>query len=167
MCQYVKHYSIDITGGTTSLTIPKLKNMEECLVSPHWLVTTRITPSFPFSKTKLATSFLNLTQIYHTRTAWGYQFKGLHHFYFFINALSSVFFKTLFCLICRDRATTAMLFIYIPLIPVMATVAMRKKVVSIGQFSPSFYLQSLQIFLFVRSNPEQLYVLIALKIREK
>ena len=30
------------------------KNMEEGLVSPHWLVTTRITPSFPFSKTNLA-----------------------------------------------------------------------------------------------------------------
>ena len=52
-------------------------------------------------------------------------------------------------------------------IPVMAAVAMRKKVVSIGHFSPSFYLQSLQLFLFVRSNQEQLYVLIALKIREK
>ena len=45
-----------MTGGTTSLTIPKLKNMEEGLVSPHWLVTTRITPSFPFSKTNLQTS---------------------------------------------------------------------------------------------------------------
>ena len=43
-------------GGTISLTIPKLKNMEEGLVSPHWLVTTRITPSFPFSKTNLQTS---------------------------------------------------------------------------------------------------------------
>jgi len=52
-------------------------------------------------------------------------------------------------------------------VPVMAAVAVRKKVVSIGHFSPSFYLQSLQLFLFVRSNQEQLYVLIALKIREK
>ena len=52
-------------------------------------------------------------------------------------------------------------------IPVMAAIAMRKKVVSIGHFPLSFCLQSLQIFLFVRINPEQLYVLIALKIREK
>ena len=43
-----------MTGGTTSLTIPKLKNMEESLVSPHWLVTTCITPSFSSSKTNLA-----------------------------------------------------------------------------------------------------------------
>ena len=50
-------------------------------------------------------------------------------------------------------------------IPVMTAVAVRKKVVGIGHFSPSFYLQS--IFLFVRSNQEQFYVLIALKIREK
>ena len=49
-------------GGTISLTIPKLKDMEEGLVSPHWLVTTRITPSFPFSKTNLQTSILSLTQ---------------------------------------------------------------------------------------------------------
>ena len=42
-------------GGTISLTIPKLKkNEEEGLVSPHWLVTTRISPSFPFSKTNIA-----------------------------------------------------------------------------------------------------------------
>ena len=41
-------------GGTISLTIPKVKTMEEGLVSPHWLVTTRITLSFPFSKTNLA-----------------------------------------------------------------------------------------------------------------
>ena len=40
-------------GGTISLTIPKLLNMEEGLVSPHWLVTTRITPSFPFSQTMM------------------------------------------------------------------------------------------------------------------
>ena len=52
-------------------------------------------------------------------------------------------------------------------VPVMATVAVRKKVVSIGHFSPSFCFQSLKPFLFVRSNQEQLYVLIALKIREK
>ena len=51
-------------------------------------------------------------------------------------------------------------------LPVMAAVAVRKKVVSIGHFSPSFYFQSLQFFLFARSNQEQLYVLIALKIRE-
>ena len=51
--------------------------------------------------------------------------------------------------------------------PVMAAIAVRKKVVSIGHFSPSFYIQSLQISLFVRSNQAQLYVLIALKIREK
>ena len=35
-----------MTGGIISLTIPTLRNMEEGLVSPHWLVTTRITPSF-------------------------------------------------------------------------------------------------------------------------
>ena len=40
-------------GGTISLPIPKLKNMEEGLVSLHWLVSTCITPSFPFSKTTL------------------------------------------------------------------------------------------------------------------
>ena len=50
-------------------------------------------------------------------------------------------------------------------IPVMAAVAVRKKVVSIGHFSPSFYLQTLHFFLFVVSNQEQLYVLIAEKIR--
>ena len=38
----------------------------------------------------------------------------------------------------------------------MAAVAVRKKVVSIGHFSPSSCLPSLQIFLFVRSNQEQL-----------
>ena len=52
-------------------------------------------------------------------------------------------------------------------VPVMAAIAVRKKVVSIGHFSPSFCLQSLQRFLFVRSNQVQLYVLIVLKIREK
>ena len=51
-------------------------------------------------------------------------------------------------------------------LPVMAAVAVRKKVVSIGHFLPSFCLQSLQ-FLFVKSNQKQLYVLIALKIIEK
>ena len=50
-------------------------------------------------------------------------------------------------------------------IPVMAAIAVRKKVVSIGHFSSSFCLQSLQFSLFVQSNQE--YVLIALKIREK
>ena len=53
------------------------------------------------------------------------------------------------------------------IVPVMAAVAVRKKVVSIGYFSPSFLFLSLQFFLFVRSNQEQLYVLVALKIREK
>ena len=43
-----------IKGGTISLTIPTLKNTEEGLVSPHWLVTSRITPSFPSNKTNLA-----------------------------------------------------------------------------------------------------------------
>ena len=52
-------------------------------------------------------------------------------------------------------------------IPVMAAVAVRKKVVSIGHFSPSFYLQSLQFFLFIRLNQELLYESIALKIRKK
>ena len=52
-------------------------------------------------------------------------------------------------------------------VPVMAAVALRKKVVSIGHFSTSFCLQSLQFFFSIRSNQEQLYVLIALKIRKK
>ena len=53
-------------------------------------------------------------------------------------------------------------------LPVMAAVAVRKKVVSIGHFLPCFWLQSPKFFLFsVRSNQKQLYVLIALKIREK
>ena len=52
------------------------------------------------------------------------------------------------------------------LVPVMAAVAVRKKVVSIGHFSPSFYLQSLQFFLFIRLNQELLYESIALKIRK-
>ena len=47
-----------MTSGTISLTIPKLKNMEEGLVSLHWLVTTCITPSFPFSTTKIIYSRL-------------------------------------------------------------------------------------------------------------
>ena len=46
----------------------------------------------------------------------------------------------------------------------MAAVAVRKKVVSVGHFSPSFCFQSLQIFLFVILNQKQL---IALKIRKK
>ena len=37
-------------------------------------------------------------------------------------------------------------------VPVMVAVAMRKKVVSIGLFSPGFCFQSLQFLLFVRSN---------------
>ena len=53
-----------------------------------------------------------------------------------------------------------------PQIPVMAAVAVRKKVVSIGHFSSSFCFQSLQIFLLVRSNQEHLHVLVALFIRE-
>ena len=52
-------------------------------------------------------------------------------------------------------------------IPAMAAIAVRKKVISIGHFFPCFRFQSLQIFLFVRSNQEQLYVLNALKIRGK
>jgi len=44
------------------------------------------------------------------------------------------------------------------LIPVMAAVVVRQKVVSIGHFLPSFCLESLQFFLFVR------FVLIALII---
>ena len=49
--------------------------------------------------------------------------------------------------------------VYYNEIPVMAAIAVRKKVVSIGHFSP--------IFLFVRSNQEQFYVLISLKIGRK
>ena len=48
----------------------------------------------------------------------------------------------------------------------MAAIAVRKKVISIGHFSPCFRLQSQQTFLFVRLNQEQLYVLNVLKIRE-
>ena len=44
-------------------------------------------------------------------------------------------------------------------ITVMAAIAVRKKVINIGHFSPCFRLQSLQIFLFVRLNQKQLYVL--------
>ena len=51
-------------------------------------------------------------------------------------------------------------------IPVMAAVVVMKKVLSIGRFSPSVYLQSLHFF-FVWSNQQQLYVSIALKICEK
>ena len=51
------------------------------------------------------------------------------------------------------------------ILPVMAAVAVRKKVVSVVHFSPNFCLQSLQFILFVRSN--QVLVLVALKIREK
>ena len=47
----------------------------------------------------------------------------------------------------------------------MAAVAVRKKVVSIGHFSLLFSV--MESFLFIRSNQKQLYVLIALKIREK
>ena len=63
-------------------------------------------------------------------------------------------------LVTRNRLTAAIM-------PIMAAIAERKKVVSIGHSPPSFCLQSLQIFLFVRLNQEQLYVLKALKIRAK
>ena len=49
-----------MTSGTISLTIPKLRNMEEGLVSPQSLVTTCITPSFPSSKTNLANFHFDL-----------------------------------------------------------------------------------------------------------
>ena len=52
-------------------------------------------------------------------------------------------------------------------LPVMSAIGVRKKVVSIGYFSPSFRLQSLQFFLVVRLNGKLLYVLNALKIKEK
>ena len=39
-------------------------------------------------------------------------------------------------------------------ISVMAAVAVRKKVVSIGHFLPRFYLQSIQIFVFIRLNQD-------------
>ena len=48
----------------------------------------------------------------------------------------------------------------------MAAIAVKKKVISMDHFSPSFHLQSLQIFLFVRSNQKQSYILNALKIRK-
>ena len=76
----------------------------------------------------------------------------------------------------RLRLVYTALFLFLPdynlkrqlgWLPVIAAVAVRKKVVSIGHFSPNFCFQSLQIFLFVRSNQGQLYVLMALKIREK
>ena len=41
----------------------------------------------------------------------------------------------------------------------MAAIAVRKKVISIGHFSPCFRPQSLQFFLFVRLNQELLYEL--------
>lgn len=41
----IKIILILMTSGTMSFIIPKLKNMEEGLLSPHWPVTTRITPS--------------------------------------------------------------------------------------------------------------------------
>ena len=40
----------------------------------------------------------------------------------------------------------------------MVAVAVRKKVVSIDHFLPSLCLQTLQYFLFIRSNQEQLYI---------
>ena len=52
-------------------------------------------------------------------------------------------------------------------ISVMAAIAVRKNVISIGHFSPWFHLQSLQIFSFVKINQEQLYVLNALKNQRK
>ena len=52
-------------------------------------------------------------------------------------------------------------------IPVMAAIAVRKKVISVGHFSLYFHLQSLQISLFVRLNQEQFYIFNALETREK
>ena len=49
----VSSYQNYMTSGTISLTIPKLRNMAYGR-RPHWLVTTCITTSFPFSKTDLA-----------------------------------------------------------------------------------------------------------------
>ena len=49
------------------------------------------------------------------------------------------------------------IFFYKSVLPVMAAIAVRKKVISIGHFSPSFCFQSLQMFLFVKSNQAQLY----------
>ena len=43
---------------------------------------------------------------------------------------------------------------------------MRKKVVSIGHFLPKLFSSVTAIFSFVKSDQEQLHVLIALKIRE-
>ena len=57
--------------------------------------------------------------------------------------------------------------LYMLYIPVMAAVAVRKKVVSIGHFSPSFCFQLLQILLFVRLIQEQLSISNALKIRKE
>ena len=37
-------------------------------------------------------------------------------------------------------------------VPVMAAIAVRKKVISIGHFSPCFHLQSLQFFFYFQSN---------------
>ena len=56
---------------------------------------------------------------------------------------------------------------YIESIPVMAAIAVRKKVVSIGHFSPCFYLQSLNFFYLLDQVKSNLYVWIALKIKEK
>ena len=66
----------------------------------------------------------------------------------------------------RNRIEFSILQYYIIMLPVMAAVAVRKKVVSIDHFSPSFCFQSLQIFLLVRSNQKHLHVLVALFIRE-
>ena len=40
-------FVISWKSGNISRTIPKLKDMEEGLVNPHWLFNTRTTPSFP------------------------------------------------------------------------------------------------------------------------
>ena len=53
----------------------------------------------------------------------------------------------------------------LPFLPVMAAIAERKKVISIGHFLPCFRLQSMQSFLFLRINQKQLYELNALKIK--
>ena len=49
-----------------------------------------------------------------------------------------------------DNQLTLTIILFLPFsLPVMAAIAVRKKVISIGHFSPCFRLQSLQIFLFV------------------
>ena len=85
---------------------------------------------------------------------------------FFSITLPLVFFYIFFCFSVSVSSFSSSSSSHSSL-TVMAAIAVRKKVISIGHFSPCFCLQSLQFFLFVRSNQEQLYVLNALKIREK